>query len=538
MNSAGSRRHCLATLAAAATSLGIAPARAQRGPRDVIKARLRMGINLAGPNYWNTELPFVDLMRMSGPWSFWRRDMPGGAQVKEFVPSVDARGWLRALPEGMVAMAPLAARSHLQSSSPDSKRAPWVVRYDGRGDIDFDGALKVVQRMPGRLECEFVPQTPLPDPSLWLHVTRIDSADPLRNIRVFKPGTENQPPGNVWDAAFVARWSGWGALRAMDMLATNNSKLARWSDRPQPDDRTFAPQGIALELLIDLANRCGVGPWLCMPHRADDDYLRRAASLVSERLDERLPLWVEHSNEVWNPDFEQSAYASQQGMAQGLAPDANTARWRWHAKRSREIFAIWSQPFVGSKRLSRVLGTQAANSWGTQQLLRDPVIETTDMLAVAAYVGLTPGMASTASLPSAAEVARWPLERVFEHFEQEIEQLHERQKEQRRWCARHGLLLAAYEGGQHAVGLGDAVRDAALERLLTQANRDERMGLMYRRLFDRWEDADGDLFCHYSSVSAASRWGHWGLLEHHDDDPATSAKYRVTLQRMRRWRRA
>ncbi len=533
MSGARTRRHCLATLAVAATSLGITLARAQRGPRDVIKARLRMGINLSGPNYWNTELPFVDLMRMSGPWSFWRRDAPG-VQVKEFVPSVDARGWLRSLPEGMVAMVPLAARSHL----PDSRRAPWVVRYDGRGEIDFDGALKVVQRLPGRIECEFVPQAPLPDPSLWLRITRIDSADPLRNIRVCKPGTENQSASNVWDASFIARWSGWGALRAMDMQATNNSKLARWSERAQPDDRTFAPQGIALELLIDLANRCGVGPWLCMPHRADDDYLRRAASLVSERLDERLPLWVEHSNEVWNPDFEQSAYASQQGMVHGLATDVDTARWRWHAKRSREIFAIWAQPFVGSKRLSRVLGTQAANSWGTQQLLRDPVIDTTDVLAVAAYVGLTPGMAGTGSLPSAAEVARWPLERVFEHFEVELEQLHERQKEQRRWCARHGLLLAAYEGGQHAVGVGDAVRDAALERLLTQANRDERMGLMYRRLFDRWEDADGDLFCHYSSVAAASRWGHWGLLEHHDDDAAARPKYRVTMERMKRWRSA
>jgi hypothetical protein len=532
MTSHSTRRQWLATVAAGASTLGAAPVAAQRGPRDVIKPQLRMGINLAGASYWNTELPFVDLMRMSGEWSLWRRDTPG-VQVKDVMPNVDARGWLRSLPEGLVAMLPLAAQSHL----PDSKRAPWVVRHEGRGDIEFDGALKVVQRAPGRIECAFVPQSPLPDPSLWLRITRIDAGDPLRNIRVFKPGTEGQPASNVWDAGFVARWSGWGALRAMDMLATNNSKLARWSERPQPDDRTFTPQGIALELLVDLANRCGAGPWLCMPHRADDDFIRRAATLVHERLDERLPVWVEHSNEVWNPDFEQSAYASAQGVAQGLAPDANLGRWRWHAKRSREIFAIWSQPFAekapGGQRLKRVLGTQTANSWGTQQLLRDPVIETTDVLAVAAYVGLTPSASST---PSAADVSRWPLERVFEHFEQELDVLQERQKEQRRWCARHSLLLAAYEGGQHAVGVGDAVRDAALERLFTLVNRDERMGLLYRRLFDRWEDADGDLFCHFSSVSAPNRWGHWGLLEHHDDDLATRPKYRVTTERMRRWR--
>jgi hypothetical protein len=516
---------------AAAGAVAAVPAWAQRGPRDVPRPKPRMGVNLAGLSYWNTELPFTDLMRMSGEWQLLRAD--NSQPLRETKPDVDARGWLRALPEGTLALLPMAAISHL----PDSRRAPWVVRFEGRGDFDFIGALRITNRGPGRFECELVAQNPLPDPSLWLRITRTDPGDPLRNIRVLKPGTEGQPASNVWDSGFIARWSGWGALRFMDMQATNNSRLARWSDRPVPEDRTFAPHGLPFELVVDLANRCQVGPWLCMPHRADDDFVRRAASLVRERLDERLPVWVEHSNEVWNPDFQQAAYASQQGVGQGLAKDASMSRWAWHARRSREIFAIWSQPFapVGTgKRLVRVLGTQSGNAWGTRQLLKDPVVESADALGVSAYLGLTP---SSDSKPSAAEVARWPIERVFEHFEQELDALESRLAEQRRWCARHGLLLVGYEGGQHAVGVGEAaVREAALERLLAQANRDERMGLIYRRLFDRWEDADGDLLCHFSGVSASSRWGNWGLLEHHDDDPNMRAKYRVTVERMRKWR--
>jgi hypothetical protein len=530
MTNRSSRRRALAALAAAGAVLGVPAARAQRGPRDVPQPKARMGINLAGLAYWNTELPFTDLMRMSGDWQLWRAD--SGQPVREARPEVDARGWLRALPAGLVAVLPLAAQSHL----PDSRRAPWVVRYEGQGEIDFIGALRVVQRVPGRLECEHVAQTPLPDPSLWLRITRTDPGDPLRNIRILKPGSESQPASNVWDSAFVARWSGWAALRLMDMLSTNNSSIVRWSDRPLPEDRSFAARGLPLELAVDLANRCQVGPWLCMPHRADDDYVRRAASLFGERLDPRLGLWIEHSNEVWNPTFDQAAYASQQGMAQGLGKEPNVARWRWHAKRSREIFAIWSQPFAGGKRLTRVLGTQSGNAWGTRQLLADPVVDSTDALGVSAYIGLTP---SGDSKPSAAEVARWPLERVFEHLEQQLELFEEHLTEQRRWCARHGLLLAGYEGGQHMVGVGDAAtRDAALERLLTQANRDERMGLVYRRLFDRWQDAEGDLLCHFSSVSPPSRWGHWGLLEHHDDAPALRPKWRVTHDRMKKWRSA
>jgi hypothetical protein len=522
------RRRAVAALGAGAV-LGIAPARAQRGPREVVKARPAMGINLAGLNYWNTELPFVDLMRMSGDWTLWRRD-GGTAPLKDVAPDTDARGWLRSLPEGGAAMLPMAAISHL----PDTQRALYVVRYDGEGEFDFEGALRVVRREPGRLECELVARNPLPDPSLWLRITRTQAGNPLRNIRVLKPGSEAQAAANPWDSAFIARWSGWAALRMMDLMATTNAKLARWSERPLPEDRSYVAKGVPLELIADLANRCNAPPWLCMPHLADDDFVRRAATLVHDQLDDRLAVWVEHSNEVWNPDFEQSAYAAQQGLAQGLAPDANLARWRWHAKRSREIFAIWSQPFAGTKRLRRVLATQSANAWGTLQLLGDPVVETADVLAVAAYLPLTP---SSDSSPSSSEVARWSLKRVFEHFEQGIATVRQQLTEQRRWCARHGLLLAAYEGGQHAVGVGEvATRDTALERLLTQANRDERMGLVYRRLFDEWEQADGDLFCHFSGVSAPNRWGNWGLLEHHDDDASKRPKYRATLERMRRWR--
>lgn len=36
----------------------------------------RMGINLAGPADWNTELPFVDVFRMSRPWISQKLEQP------------------------------------------------------------------------------------------------------------------------------------------------------------------------------------------------------------------------------------------------------------------------------------------------------------------------------------------------------------------------------------------------------------------------------------------------------------------------------
>jgi hypothetical protein len=494
--------------------------------RERGRARPLMGTNLAGPVYWNTELPFTDLMRMAGGWNFQRRD--NGQAVKGVQPELDASGWLKHLPEGLVAVTPLAAGAHLPPGT-------WVVRFEGRGEIDLTGALRVTRREPGRLECALVALDPLPDPQLWLRVLASDPADPLRRIRVLKPGTESQAADDPWDRGFVARWRGWAALRFMDLMQTNNSGLARWGDRPLPQDRSFAAHGVAAEHLVELAQRCGAAPWFCMPHAADDEFVHRFAALVRDRLDPRMPIWIEYSNEVWNDQFKQAAYASQQGLARGLARQERFARYRFHAERSREIFRIWTAVMGGARPLVRVLSTQSGNTWATREILRSGAWREADVLGVGAYVGLTP---SIDSRPSSAEVAAWPLERVFEQLFSELERQRGVHRLHQAWCLQHGLQLVAYEGGQHVVGLGEATRDVALLRLFTEANRDERMGLLYRGLFDLWEQVGGDLFCNFSSVAPPSRWGHWGLLEHHDDVPELRPKYRETLARMQRWRAA
>jgi hypothetical protein len=490
-----------------------------RGP-----ARPRMGINLAGPMYWNSEMPFVDLMRLAGRWIALHRD--GGGEVKDARLELDRQGWPRRLPDGLISATPIVAGAHLP-------RGTWVVRYDGRGEVDTTGMLRVVRRTPGRLECELVALDPVPDPQAWCRILATDPADPVRRIRVLKPGTESQPESDPWDRGLVERWTGWAALRFMDLQWTNDSLQAHWAERPQVDDRSFGSRGVAIELLVDLANRCGVDPWFCVPHLAGDDFVAQFAALVRQRLDPRLRVWVEHSNEVWNGQFAQAGYAAEQGIARGLASDPWHARCRYHAQRSREIFRLWGDAFAGTDRLRRVLSTQQGNTWFTREILRTGAWRDADALGVAAYVGLAPSIGGE---PSAADVAGWSLERVFAHLEREVEHQRQVQREHRAWALRHGLRLVAYEGGQHAVALGEATRDLAIVDLFARANRDERMGRVYRALYDLWADAGGDLFCHFSSVSPPRRWGHWGLLEHHDDDPAQRPKYVATRERMLRWR--
>ena len=95
----------------------------------------------------------------------------------------------------------------------------------------------------------------------------------------------------------------------------------------------------------------------------------------------------------------------------------------------------------------------------------------------------------------------------------------------------------AYEAGQHLVGLWVANDDEALNKILTAANRSERMGAIYEDYYRAWEEIGGGTLCHFSSVGAWSKWGSWGLIEYADETEKDSPKYRVTLDYAKKWNR-
>jgi hypothetical protein len=319
----------------------------------------------------------------------------------------------------------------------------------------------------------------------------------------------------------------------MDLQMTNNSTVATWDERPTLDDATFTTRGVPLEALIDLANHLGTDPWFCIPHRADDDYVRGFATLVGERLAPGLRAWVEYSNEVWNGQFEQARHAGERGLALGIGEKPWDAAWHYTARRSVEIFRICEGELGGASRLVRVLPSQAANAYVSEQILGfGRAHEHADALAIAPYLSLN---VAPDGDPPAAEVATWSLDRLFEHLEGVAMPEVERWLAEQSAVAReHGLSLVAYEAGQHLVGVQGAENDERLTRLFHSANADARMGSLYDRYFAAWERAGGDLMCHFSSVGAWSKWGSWGLLQFDDEVTAESPKFTAAM----RWARS
>lgn len=498
----------LLILFAAALSLAFAP---QRPPRRT-EAETRLGINLAGASDWSTELPFVDVFRLSREWISQKEGEGWGKGPKLHL---DAHGWVRRLEPGCWAETLLCTieGGHYPGGE-------YVVLYDGKGALAFANAATVASSRPGRVAIRVDPRKG----AISLKLTATAPRDPVRNIRVLMPGHEKTYRSDPWNPAFLKLWRGMACLRFMDLMKTNDSPIASWSDRPTADDATFIPKGVPVELLVDLANRLKADAWFCMPHQADDEYVRNFAKIVREKLDPKLKAYVEYSNEIWNGTFGQHAYAGEQGKRLGFSEKPWEATWRYIGYRSAQIFKLWEEAFGGRERLVRVLASQASNSYVSEQIasFRD-AYKNADALAIAPY--LTMNLAPNGK-PSASEVADWSVDQVLDVLEQKsLPQSVSWMRENKKVADQFGLKLVAYEGGQHMVGVQGGENNEPLTKLLHAANANPRIGAIYRTYFDAWREAGGDLFCYFSSVGAWSKWGSWGLLQYLDEDPAKSPKF-------------
>lgn len=487
--------------------------------------RPSLGINLNGPADWNTELPFVDVFRLSRAWISQRR---GEAWGRGPALELDEHGWVRRLEPGCFAETPLM-------TVPSGRRPPGVytVLYEGKGRLEFSAG-RVLSSEPGRMTVDLGNGG-----GVFLRLLETDEADPVRNIRVILPGFEATWADEPFHPDFLNRWRGFSVLRFMDWMHTNNSRQERWAQRPtMASARWTGDGGVPVEVMVDLANRLQIDPWFCMPHLADDDYVRRFAELVRARLNPDRKVYIEYSNEVWNGQFRQHHHANEQGQKLGLGERPWEAGWRYYARRSVQIFRIWEEVFGGSDRLVRVLSSQAGNSYVAGQILRfEDAGRAADALAIAPYISMNvPARADNPDRLTADKVAAMTVEQILDHVEQvALPEAIKWIEAHRRLAEQYGLTLIAYEAGQHLVGIQGGENNDEMTRLFHSANRHPRMGQIYRSYFAAWEANRGGVMAMFASVGQWSKWGSWGLMEFYNEDPAQHPKMAATLEQAAAW---
>ncbi|WP_144079691.1 hypothetical protein [Rubellimicrobium thermophilum] len=220
-------------------------------------------------------------------------------------------GWPRALPPGTDFL-----ETFVMTDLPAGATAlagTYVLRWEGTARIDVGGRARDIRPL-GRnaLRFAFAPG----EGGVSIAVSGLDPADPLRAMTLVREDQEGLfAAGEIFDPDFLDRVGRFRALRFMDWMATNGSAQQHWADRPRLSDFTWAWRGVPVEVMVELANRVGADPWFTLPHGVDDDYVTRFAQLVHDRLDPRLRVHAEWSNEVWNWIFPQAAWARDRAIA-------------------------------------------------------------------------------------------------------------------------------------------------------------------------------------------------------------------------------
>jgi hypothetical protein len=476
-----------------------------------------LGLNLSGVTDWSSEIVFVDVFKAARPWISQAEGKPWGQGGPL---DVDDRGHVRALRPGQF------AESVVFTDFGDRFPAGvYTCSYGGDGDLDFTGDAKVIERRPGRLKVEIRPK----DGSAFARITRTDSKNPLRDIRLVMPGHEATYEEKPFNPDFLSRWEDMRVFRFMDWGRTNDSPVTEWADRATPGDHSQSLRGIAPEYMIDLCNELGADGWFCMPHRATDDYVRQFARLARERLRPDLRAYVEYSNECWNGQFGQARYCAERGKELRLSDNTFEAQLRYYSQRSVEVFRLWEDEFGKGDRLVRVLAAQSANPWtGMTVLTWHDAYQNADALAVAPYFGNRHGDPKTV-----AATARMTPDELIAALTQDVAETRKYIEGSLAEARRHGLPLIAYEGGQHLAGHGGAENDDALTRLFQATNRHPGMKELYLQHLADWRDAGGGLYCLFSSTANSSKWGSWGLAEYLDQSPGETPKLEAVREVVR-----
>jgi hypothetical protein len=214
-----------------------------------------------------------------------------------------------------------------------------------------------------------------------------------RDIHMYRPGY-GPGTGTITNeyASYLSKL-GVRAIRTMNLTETNDNPVRTWSERTLPTDVTqlqtrplrrmdgsspgnvMKKKGAAWESVVEVANRAHADLWINVPAQADDNYVQQLANLIKigstvggkyyPGLDPDLNLYVEYSNEVWNPGFDAYHWAEDHAKAEIAAADASGTTadvdydhldrtqpgtpsvWalRWYARRLAQVSNIFKGVF-------------------------------------------------------------------------------------------------------------------------------------------------------------------------------------------------
>lgn len=505
-----------------------------------------VGINIGAVTDWSTQFPFIDIFKQSRGWITQCGEgspdnCPWDTKENDRL-DLDENGWVKSLPAKDASVkfryveTPVFTGKHLLIPG------RYLVLYEGEGTLDYFGASKNQSlSKPGREVIDISKDTD----SVFLRLIATNPSNYLRNIHIIRESNESLfRSGELFNPDFLEKTKPFQTIRFMDWMLTNDSQQKEWSDRPKPSDYSWALKGIPVEVMVALANKLKADAWFPMPHMATDEYVKNFASIVKEKLDPKLKVYVEYSNEVWNWQFGQAQYANQQGRARW--GDKGDAFMQWNGMKASQFTAIWKNVFGStSDRVKGVLATQTGYRGLEDSLLNcplwvaeghEPCYKNADVLAITGYISGALGVAENGStieswlnepdggFTKALEQLRTS-KLLKGEFKDGLPEVKNHVQYFHKVAASKGLELVAYEGGSSITGSGGLENNEKITNFYIALNRRPEMYDIYMELLTTWKENGGTLFNHLGDIGIPSKWGSWGLLEYVTQD--SSPRYKA-----------
>jgi len=505
------------------------------------ECKLQLGTNLSGLVDYGTELPFVDLMHNARQW--YTKDIGNPADPFDSGHTQDLNyrsdGYPTHIPQDIPGSTYDQRVVTIWAITDGWPAGEYTVLYDGTGELRFWGGYENLQQTDAnRIIFDYL--NPIGN-TLEMTIMSSDINDPIRNIRVLMPGTEMTYESDPFYSLWIEKLSIFPSVRFMDWGTTNSwgqpdtwtwddPTLFTWDDRAQMDHYTWATnKGIPYEMMIRLLNIYELDGWVCVPHRASDDYIEQMATLFRNDLESDRHLTVEYSNEIWNWIFGQAQWLNKYGCEL-----QNTSWPEGVVPYVQNCLDIWSSVFTNDlDRITRVAGVQASWQDVSNRMVRNLKVGSFDAITPTFYFGfLEEGDAALDNLGTAATVT--DIAQYARQGMEESKNFLERQKNE--LADPLGVNLVFYEGGQHLTGEPFGAEPSYAQALL-DIQRDSSMYNMYVEWFDflrTLQEGDDPLqLMNFSFVAGRSaRFGSWGILETMDQDTTLvpAPKYAAILK--------
>ncbi len=306
----------------------------------------RMGAGVEALRDWSRSQMLADLVHSGRAWGSPTDPWTGQSQI-----ALDANNWPMQ-DAGMVLMtsqAPNSGQGGIYRFSFECATLPEVRL------IASPGTVQNLQRdaVTGRVTGEIVFPEDGTQLMLGFFGTSNGVTGGVRNLEVLRPGATSE---QLFTQRFLSHVDRFDILRFMDTNLTNQTTVSTWANRTQMNQWNWRTRtGMPYEAAIQLCNTIDADMWVCVPHLADDDYLRQLARLIRDTLEPQRHVYVEFSNEVWNTLFQQGIWNRDQAAIEVAAGSTNltydgntnptTTRFRRYARESKRMAEIFMQEF-------------------------------------------------------------------------------------------------------------------------------------------------------------------------------------------------